>query len=47
MKARIPPKIPKQLKQEAERIAKSAYEQFGKGERLKGEFKWQKTYLNV
>lgn len=27
MKARIPPKIPKQLKQEAERIAKSAYEQ--------------------
>ena len=26
MKARIPPKIPKQLKQEAERIAKSAYE---------------------
>lgn len=27
MKARIPPKIPKQLKQEAERIAKNAYEQ--------------------
>lgn len=27
MKARIPPKIPKQLKQEAERIAKSTYEQ--------------------
>ena len=27
MKARIPPKIPKQPKQEAERIAKSAYEQ--------------------
>lgn len=27
MKARIPPKIPKQLKQEAERIAKSAYKQ--------------------
>jgi hypothetical protein len=27
LKARIPPKIPKQLKQEAERIAKNAYEQ--------------------
>lgn len=28
MKARIPPKIPKQLKQEAERIAKSATDLF-------------------
>lgn len=27
MRARIPPKIPKQLKQEAERITKNAYEQ--------------------